>query len=79
MEGRRAQIRMSARQVAMNVSYTRGFLVILASLAAHAIQLAARALPTILTGLTTGLHFGGINKAISGDRLSTTEIAMVSI
>ena len=38
----------------------------LASLAARAIPLAARALPTILPGLTTGLLSGGINKAISG-------------
>ena len=38
----------------------------LASLAARAIPLAARALPTILSGLTTGLLSGGINKAISG-------------
>ena len=37
----------------------------LASLAAHAIPLVARALPTILSGLTTGLLSGGINKAIS--------------
>ena len=34
-EGRRVQIRMSARQVAKNVSYTGGFLGMLASLAAH--------------------------------------------
>ena len=38
----------------------------LASLAACAIPLAARVLPTILSGLTTGLRSGGINKAISG-------------
>ena len=62
VEGRRAQIRMSARQVAKNVSYTESFLGVLASLA-------ARALPTILTGLTTGLLSGGLNKAISGDGL----------
>ena len=42
VEGRRAQIRMIVRQVAKNVSYTGGFLGILASLA-------ARALPIILT------------------------------
>ena len=42
------QIRMSARQMAKNVSYTGGFLGMLASLA-------ARALPTLLTGLATGL------------------------
>ena len=55
LEGRCAQIRMSARQVAKNVSYTGVFLVMLASLEARAIPLAASALPTILTGLTTGL------------------------
>ena len=38
----------------------------LASLAARAIPLAAHALPAILSGLTTGLLSGGINKAISG-------------
>ena len=38
----------------------------LASLAACAIPLAVRALPTILSGLTTGLLSGGINKAIGG-------------
>ena len=60
------QIRLSARQVAKNVSYTGGFIGMLASLAARAIPLAARVLPTILSGLTTGLLSGGINKAISG-------------
>ena len=57
MEGRRAQI--PARQVAKHESYIGGYLLMLASLA-------ARALPTTLAGLTTGLHSGGINKAISG-------------
>ena len=38
----------------------------LASLAARAKPPASRALPTILSGLTTGLLSGGINKAISG-------------
>ena len=66
VEGRHAQIRLSARQVAKIVSYTGGFLAALASLAAHAIPLAAHVLPTILSGLTTGLLYGGINKAISG-------------
>ena len=73
MEGRHAQIRLSARQVAKNVSYTGGFLGMLASLAARAIPLTAcaipltaRALHTILSGLTTGLLSAGINKAISG-------------
>ena len=64
-EGRRVQIHMGARQVARNVSYTGGFLGMLASLAACAIPLAARALPTILSGPATGLLSGGINKAIS--------------
>ena len=66
LEGRRVQIRLSARQVAKNVSYTGGFLTALESLAARAIPLAARVLPTILSGLATGLLSGGINKAISG-------------
>ena len=61
-----AHIRMSARQVAKNVSYTGGFLGMLPSLAARSIPLADRALPTILTGLTTGLLSGVNNKAISG-------------
>ena len=60
MVGRRSQIRLSARQVAKNVSYTRTI-----PLAAR-VLLAARLLPTILSGLTTGLLSGGINKAISG-------------
>ena len=65
-EGRRVQIRISARQVAKNASYAGGFLGMLASLAARAIPLATHALPTILSGLTTGRLSGGINKAISG-------------
>ena len=44
-----------------------GFIGMLASLAARAIPLVARALPTILSRLTTGLLSGGINKAI-GDK-----------
>ena len=52
--------------MARNVSYTGGFIGMLASLAARAIPLVACALPTILSGLTTGLLSGGINKAISG-------------
>ena len=64
VEGRRAQIRMSARQVVKNVSYTGGFLAALASLAARAIPLPARVLPVILTGLTTGLLSG-----VEGDGL----------
>ena len=66
MEGRRAQIRLSATQVEKNVSYTGGFLGMLASLTARAIPLAARVLPTIMSGLTTGLLSGGNNKAING-------------
>ena len=38
----------------------------LASLAARAIPLVAGVLPAILSGLTTGLRSGGVNKAISG-------------
>ena len=66
VQGKRIQIRLSAKQVVRNVSYTGGFIGMLASLAARDIPLVARALPTILSGLTTGLLSGGINKAISG-------------
>ena len=66
MQGKRTQIRLSAKQVAKSVSYTGGFIGMLASLAARTIPLVARALPTTLSGLTTGLLSGGINKAISG-------------
>ena len=62
VEGRRVQIRLSARQVAKNVSYTGGFIMSLA----RALPFVARALPTVLSGLATGLLSGGINKAISG-------------
>ena len=55
VQGKRIQIRLSAKQVARNVSYTGGFIGMLASLTARAIPLVARALPTILSGLTTGL------------------------
>ena len=65
VQGKRIQIRLSAKQVARNVSYTGGFIGMLASLAARALPLVARALPTLLSGLTTGLLSGGINKAIS--------------
>ena len=74
VEGRRAQIRMGARQVANNVSHTGVFLSMLASLAARAIPLAARSLPTILSGLTTRLLSGGISKAISEDGLYHTNM-----
>ena len=66
VEGRRAQICTSARQVVKNVSYTGGFLAALASLPTRAIPLAACVLPTILSGHTTGLLSGGINKVITG-------------
>ena len=62
VEGRRVQTRLSARQVAKNVSYTGGFIMSLA----RALPFVARGLPTILPGLTTDLLSGGINKAISG-------------
>ena len=65
VEGKRAQIRMSATQVAKNVSHPGGFLGMLASLAARTIPLDARAIFTILSGLTTGPLSGGINKASS--------------
>ena len=66
VEGKDAQLHTSARQVLKNVSYTGDFLSMLASLPAHA-------LPTILTGLATGLLSGGINKAISGDGLLSAQ------
>ena len=62
----KAQGEGSARQVAKNVSYTGDFLAGLTSLAARAIPLNARVLPTTLSGLTPCLLSGGINKAISG-------------
>ena len=64
--GKCIHLRLSAKQVARNVSYTGGFIYMLALIAARAIPLVAHALPTILSGLTTGLLLGGINKAISG-------------
>ena len=62
VEGNRIQIRLSARQVTKNVSYTGEFIMSLA----RALPLAARVLPTISSGLTTSLLSGGISKAISG-------------
>ena len=59
-------LHLTAKQVARNASYTGGFL---ASIAARILPLIARALPTIMTGLTTGLLSGGISKAISGKGL----------
>ena len=66
VKGKRIQIRLNAKQVARNVSYTGGFIGMLASLVARAIPLVTRALPTILSGITAGLFSGGINKASSG-------------
>ena len=74
MEGRRPQIRMSARKVAKNASYTGDFLGMLESLAARAIPFAARALPAILSVLTTGLLSAGINKAISGSGAAVGDV-----
>ena len=65
-EGRRVQIRMSARQVTKNVSYAGGFFATLAPLIARALPLAARVLPIIMSGAATGLISGGVHKAISG-------------
>ena len=48
------KVSLSAKQVVRNVTYTGGFIDMLASLAACAIPLVARALPTILSGLTNG-------------------------
>ena len=62
VEGRRAQIRTSGEECKLQWV----FLGMLASLADRAIPLASRALPTTLSGFTTGLPSGGINKAISG-------------
>ena len=65
-EGRRVQIRMSARQVENNVIYTGGFFAALAPLIARALPPAARVLLTIMSGLATGLFSGGVHKAING-------------
>ena len=72
-EGRRVQIRMSARQVAKNVSYAAGFITTLVPLLARALPLAARSLPTIMSGLATGLLSGGVHKAISGNGINAIE------
>ena len=61
-----AQVQGKRIQMARNVSYTGGFIGMLASLTARAIPQVARALPTILLGLTTGLLSGEINTAING-------------
>ena len=60
VEGRRVQV--SARQVAKNLSYTGVLFAVLALLIARSLPLTARVLPTIMSGLATGLHSGGIHK-----------------
>ncbi len=53
---------MSRRQISANMKYEGGFLSMLAGLA-------AKALPTILTGLAAGAISGAIEKSVSGDGL----------
>lgn len=61
--GRRSiTVRMTRRQVAANLRHQGGFLSILASLA-------AKVLPTLLTGLATGLISAGTEKLVSGKGL----------
>ena len=55
-------IHLSKKQVKANVQHRGGFLGMLAGLA-------AKALPVLLGGLTTGLISGGIEKAIGGNGL----------
>ena len=55
-------IHLSKKQVKANVQHSGGFLGMLAGLA-------AKALPVLLGGLTTGLIPGGIEKAIGGNGL----------
>ena len=62
IRGDHVLLNMSAKQVARNVSCTAGFIGMLASLAAHDIPLVDRALPTILSGLATGLLSGEMYK-----------------
>ena len=62
VQGKRVQIRLSARQVAKNARYTGGCIMSLV----RALPFITRALPIVLLGVTTGLLSGGINKAISG-------------
>ena len=73
VQGKRIQIR--AKLVARNVSYTGGFIGMLASLAARAIPLVARALPTILSGLTTLVYF----RVVLTKRLVAKVVVMDSI
>ena len=59
---KKVSIIMSGRQVKANIKYEGGFLSVLAGLA-------GRALPTILTGLSSGLLSGLVEKAVSGNGL----------
>ena len=61
----RGDVYRFARQVAKNVSYTGRFFAGLAPLISRALPFAARVLPTIMSGLATGLLSGGVHKAIS--------------
>ena len=55
-------IKMSKRQLNANKKYEGGFLSVLAGLA-------AKALPTLVTGLSAGLLSGLVEKAVKGDGL----------
>ena len=65
-DGRRVQIRMSARKVTNNVSCTGGFFAAFA-------PLIARVLPTIMSGLATGQRSGSVHKAVSGSDVAAIE------
>ena len=62
VEGRRVQIRLSARQVAKNVNYTGRFIGALTL--AGPLSLTARVLLTILSELTTGLFLVVLTKRL---------------
>lgn len=59
---RQVTIRFSKRQVMANVHHQGGFLGMLAGLA-------AKALPSLLGGLATGLVSGAVKRAVAGDGL----------
>ena len=59
-------IRLSRKQVRVNIKHEGGFLGMLAGLA-------ARILPSLLTGLATGAVSGAVEKAISGNGLFLTK------
>ena len=60
--GSQVTIRFSKRQVMANVHHQGGFLGMLAGLA-------AKALPSLLGGLATGLVSGAVKRAVAGDGL----------